>query len=194
MLIKGVNLPESNFLAIEKDLEIIVDLILNNKRIQKLLYYTSPDALSKPNLTEEQTVSLINRNIKIVPKLTIDPDVKNYIYILFDDFQRNQTNPHYQDNTIYFDIICHYSQWQLKDFKLRPYQIAAEIETMLKLKKLSGLGDLILIGGVQRIYSDEFMGFTLIFETVHGGEDRIGMPNPMDEEQFIEDFNEMYND
>ena len=65
---------------------------------------------------------------------------------------------------------------------------------MLKLKKLSGLGDLILAGGVQRIYSDEFMGFMLIFETVHGGEDRIGMPNPMDEEQFIEDFNEMYND
>ena len=81
MLIKGVNLPESNFLAIEKDLEIIVDLILNNKRIQKLLYYTSPDALSKPNLTEEQAVSLINRNIKIVPKLTIDPDVKKlYLY------------------------------------------------------------------------------------------------------------------
>lgn len=193
MYIKGVNLPESNFLSIEKDLSIIVDLILNNKRIQKLLYYTTPDALSKPDLTEEQALSLINKNIKIVPKLTIDSEVKNYIYILFDEFRQNPINPHYQDNSIYFDIICHYSQWQLKDFKLRPYQIAAEIETMLKLKKLSGLGDLILKGGVQRIYSDEFMGFTLVFETVHGGEDRIGMPNPMDEEQFIEDFNEMYN-
>ena len=65
---------------------------------------------------------------------------------------------------------------------------------MLKLKKLTGLGDLVLVGGTQIIYSDEFMGFTLIFETVHGGEDRKGMPNPMDEEQFIEEFNEMYND
>lgn len=193
MYIKGVNLPESNFLSIEKDLSIIVDLILNNKRIQKLLYYTSPDALDKPNLTDEQALSLINKNVKIVPKIQIDSDVKNYIYIIFDEFKRNDTNPHYQDNLIYFDIICHYSQWQLKDFKLRPYQIAAEIETMLKLKKLTGLGDLVLIGGTQIVYSDEFMGFTLIFESVHGGEDRIGMPNPMDEEQFIEDFDEMYN-
>lgn len=193
MFIKGVKQPESNFLSIEKDLSIIIDLILNNKRIQKLLYYTTPDALNKPDLTEEQALSLINKNVKIVPKLQIDADIKNYIYVLFDDFKENDTNPHYQDNLIYFDIICHHSQWQLKDFKLRPYQIAAEIETMLKLKKLTSLGSLTLMGGSQIVYTDEFMGITLVFEAVHGGEDRVGMPNPMDEEEFIEDFNELYN-
>ena len=39
-----------------------------------------------------------------------------------------------------------------------------------------------------------FMGVGMMFYAIHGGEDKKGMPNPMDEEQFIEDFNEMYND
>lgn len=193
MFIKGVHLPESNFLSIEKDLEIIVDLILNNKRIQKLLYYTTPDALKKPDLTEEQAISLLNNNIRIIPKMTIDPEVKNYLYIIFDEFGTNNTNPEFQDNTILFHIICHYSQWQLKDFKLRPFQIAAEIETMLKLKRLTGIGELEFVGATQFNYTDEFMGIGMVFNTIHGGEDRKGMPNPMDEEEFIEDFNEMYN-
>lgn len=194
MLIKGVNLPESNFLAMEKDLEIIVDLILNNKRIQKLLYYTSSDAMDKPNLTDEQALSLIGKNVKIVPKLTVNSDVKNYIYIIFDDFRINANNPEFQDNVIYFHIICHYSQWQLKDFKLRPFQIAAEIETMLKHKKLTNIGKLNFVSATHLNYNDEFFGIGMSFYAIHGGEDRKGMPNPMDEEQFIEDFNEMYND
>lgn len=194
MVIKGINLPESNFLAVEKDLEIIVDLILNNKRIQKLLYYTSPDAMSKPELTTEQALTLINNNVKIVPKLKIDPDVKNYLYVIFDDFKTNDTNPEFQDNIIYFHIICHYDQWQLKDFKLRPFRIAAEIKTMLEQVRLTGIGELEFIGMSQLNYTDEFMGVGMMFYAIHGGEDKKGMPNPMDEEQFIEDFNEMYND
>ena len=194
MLIKGVKLPESNFLSLEKDLEILVDLILNNKRIQKLLYYTTPDAMSKPDLTEEQIVSLINNNIKIVPKLQIDSDVKNYLYIIFDDYKPNDNNPEFQDNIIYFHIICHYSQWQLKDFKLRPFRIAAEIKTMIEQKDLTGIGETLFAGLSHMNYTDEFMGVGMMFYAIHGGEDKKGMPNPMDEEQFIEDFNEMYND
>ena len=119
--------------------------------------------------------------------------VKNYLYIIFDEFGTNNTNPEFQDNIILFHIICHYSQWQLKDFKLRPFQIAAEIETMLKLKRLTGIGELEFVGATQFNYTDEFMGIGMVFSTIHGGEDRKGMPNPMDEEEFIEDFNEMYN-
>ena len=193
MFIKGVKQPESNFLSIEKDLSIIIDLILNNKRIQKLLYYTTPDALNKPALTEEQAVGLMGDNIKIVPKLEIDPNIKNSIFIIFDDFKPNYTNPEFQDNIIYFHIICHYSQWQLRDFKLRPFQIAAEIETMLKQQKLTNIGKLEFTGANNYNYSEEFMGIGMSFHAIHGGEDRVGMPNPMDEEEFIKDFNELYN-
>ena len=40
-------------LSLEKDLAIIVDKILADTRLKKLLYYPSKDALTKPALTED---------------------------------------------------------------------------------------------------------------------------------------------
>jgi len=53
MKIESYRQPKSSFLSMEKDLGIITNLILKNSRLKKLLYYTTPDALSKPNLNDE---------------------------------------------------------------------------------------------------------------------------------------------
>jgi hypothetical protein len=37
--------PNSGFLSMEKDMSLIVNLILKNERLKKLLYYTTPDCL-----------------------------------------------------------------------------------------------------------------------------------------------------
>jgi hypothetical protein len=53
-------------------------------------------------------LELLDRHIKIVPKLYIDGSVLNYIIISFDNFVPNATNPEFRDNLISFDIICHF--------------------------------------------------------------------------------------
>jgi hypothetical protein len=45
--------PKSAFLSTEKDMNIIVNMIMKNDRLKKMLYYTSKDCLSKPALTED---------------------------------------------------------------------------------------------------------------------------------------------
>ena len=67
--------PKSSFLSAEKDMGIIVDHICKNERLQKLLYYTTPDALERPRLTVQQQSELFQKNIKIVPKLYVDGSV-----------------------------------------------------------------------------------------------------------------------
>jgi hypothetical protein len=37
----------------EKDMGIIINHMMKNPRLKRLLYYTSKDALNKPNLTED---------------------------------------------------------------------------------------------------------------------------------------------
>ena len=69
MKIDGVKIPKSSFLSIEKDMGIIVDRICDNERLKRLLYYTTPDAMEKPNLTDDQMDELFQKNIRIVPKL-----------------------------------------------------------------------------------------------------------------------------
>ena len=81
MKINGVNIPKSSFLSIEKDLEIIVNHLCKNERLKRLLYYTTPDAIDKPNLDDEQMIQLFKKNIKLIPKLYVDGSVLNYIII-----------------------------------------------------------------------------------------------------------------
>lgn len=190
MFINNYKTPKSSFLSMEKDTSLIVDKIIKNKRIQKLLYYQNEDPLSMPELTEDQVLELFQKSIKVVPKITIDKEILNYLYISFDNFVPSG-NPEFRDNMIMFDIVCHYSQWNLKDFALRPYKIAGEIDSMLNNQKLTGIGLLQFMGATIITLTDEFIGVCLMYEATHGEEDKKFQPNPADEEQFLKDFKEM---
>ena len=191
MKIEGFQIPKSSFLSVEKDMELIVQKILSNERVKRLLYYTTKDALRKPNLTPEQSLELFGKNVKRVPKIYVDGSVLNYILIQFDNFITNNTNPEFRDNTIEFDIICHMDQWELTDFQLRPYRIAAELDSMLDKKRLTGIGKLEFVGASQIILTDEYAGICLMYRAVHGEEDKQKMPNPIDNAKFEQEFKEM---
>ena len=186
--------PKSSFLSMEKDMGILVELLMKNERLKKLLYYTSKDCLDRPNLTEDETLDLFGKSIKIVPKLKIDGSVLHYLVISFDNFVTNKNNPEFRDNIIKFDIVCHYDQWQLKDYALRPFKIAAEIDSMLNNKRLTGIGKLEFLTASKMVLTDEFIGLCLMYQATHGEEDKKYMPNPQDEEAFIENFDIMFND
>ena len=193
MKIETYTYPTSSFLSVEKDLGIITNTILKNDSIKKMLHYTTRDAMSKPKLTEDESLELFGRNIKIVPKLTIDNSVLNYIIVSFDNFTENDSNPEFRDNVVEFDIICHLDQWQLKDFQLRPYRLAAEIDSMFNNRKLTGIGKLKFLGANNIILSNEYAGLCLMYYAIHGEEDKKFMPNPEDEAQFLENFNNIFN-
>ena len=194
MKIESYQFPKSSFLSVEKDLNLIVSMMLKNDRLQKLLYYTTPDCLKKPNLTEEQKLSLFGNQIRIVPKIEVEPTEKNYITIVLNDFTPNETNPEFRDNKIYFDIVCHLDNWALQDFQLRPFRIAAEIDSMFNGKHLTGIGELQFVGAKLDIFDEKLGGMALSYNAIHGGEDKHKMPNPADEASFIEDFNKLYNE
>ena len=194
MKIDNLALPHSSFLSVEKDMGIIFRQFIKNKRLMKLLYYNTPDALDKPDVPQEEIIKMFGKQIKIVPKLEVDNELFTYIIISFDNFTPNATNPEFRDNIVEFDIICHFDQWHLEDFELRPYRIAAEIDTMLSEKRLTGIGETEFLGANQMILSDEIAGICLMYGAIHGEEDKKFMPNPANEKQFIQDFNELYNE
>lgn len=193
MKIETYKYPHSSFLSVEKDMAIIVDYFLKNERLKKLLYYTTKDCLNKPNLTEDQTFEMFGKQIKIVPKILIDSSVLTYVIISFDNFTLNATNPEFRDNIISFDIICHFNQWQLENSQLRPYKIAAEIDSMFDKKHLTGIGKLEFLGAKQIILTDEFAGLSLMYSAIHGGEDKKNAEDPEEQLDLINNFNEIFN-
>lgn len=193
MKIENYQFPKSSFLSINKDLDIIINRILKNDRLQKLLYYTNNNPLAQQALTEDQQLELLSKNIKIIPKLYLDNSTTNYLIITFDDFLPNATNPEFRDNIIVFTIISNFEQWQLNDFNLRPYRIAAEIDTLFNETHLTGIGTLKFLSAQQIIFDDNLGGLKLIYAAIHGEEDKKGMLNPQENTQYIQDFNNIFN-
>ena len=193
MKIETYQFPKSSFLSLEKDMEIITSQMMKNDRLKKLLYYTTKDCLNRPKLTEEESIEMFGKNIKMVPKLYVDGSVQNYIIINFDNFTKNSTNPEFRDNVIEFDIICHFDQWQLNDFQLRPYRIAAELDTLFDQQRLSGIGKLEFLGASQLILTDEYAGLCLMYQAIHGEEDKKNPVNPIDEEDIVANFDKIFN-
>ena len=186
--------PKSSFISIEKDMGTIIDMMLKNNRLKKLLYYNLENCLFQENLTEDQSLELIEDGyIRMVPKLYVDKDILNYIIISFDNFTPNMTNPEFRDNIISFDIICHFNQWQMPNFQLRPYKIAAEIDTLFNNRHLSGIGELQFLGANQILINDEFGGISLMYSAVHGEDDKINSPNELDQEDMDSNFDEIFN-
>lgn len=193
MKIENYQFPKSSFLSVDKDMSIITDYLMKNDRLKKLLHYPTKDCLDRPRLTDDETLGLFGKNIKIVPKLYVDNSVLNYIIVSFDNFTTNRTNPEFRDNIIEFDIICHFDQWQLKDFQLRPYKIAAEIDSMLDGQRLTGIGKLEFLGANQMILTDEYAGLCLMYSAIHGEEDKKNAPKVEDEIDIETNFDKIFN-
>lgn len=170
----GVDLFEtvdSSFLSVDKNYALIINQILNNQRLLKMLYYSQPDCLKGKNLTPAQKLSLINQQIKIIPVLIVDEKCPIYIIIIFDNFTPNDLNPEFRDCNLIFHILCHPDHWNMGNFQLRPFKIAGEIDAMFNKKKLTGIGETQFRRASSLSMNNQLVGLTLNYKCIQGVED-----------------------
>jgi hypothetical protein len=154
-----------NFTQPGKDLQLIMEKLITNDNICKLLYYTGKDALSQAALTPEVKLSMINEYIKVVPVLPKDVDMRNYILIQFDNFTPSSSDPmNLIDFILTFDIFCNSTNWILDDYQLRPYAIMNEIDRMFNTSKLNSSGPINFIGANSISINENLLGFTVVYK------------------------------
>ena len=165
--------PKSSLLGMPKDAAIIIDRILSNPNLLRLLVYETRDWQSQPLPNGEQIKELFtSHQISSVPKIKIDSKEKTYIRLTYGTVIRNSSNPEYRDNTFGIDVICHFDNWDLGDFELRPYRIAGEIDAMLDGTHLTGIGELEFVSAIPYVYNEEFAGVSLTYLAIRGHEDQ----------------------
>ena len=76
----------SSFHSVEQTLGQVVEILIHSERLKRLLYYTDKQALNLPKLRTDQTIEVMRNQIKIVPKLDLDPNGKPYVVISLDNF------------------------------------------------------------------------------------------------------------
>lgn len=166
---------KSSFLGMAKDTSLIMNKILDNKTVLRLLYYNDPDILEKKKeVTSAQVKEMFDtKQISNIPKVKVDKEKKSYLRVTFDSFTPNTENTFYRDHIVEIKIICHFDDWGLTNYELRPYRIAGEIDSLLNAKHLTGIGELTFLGADQDIYDDEYGGVTLRYLAIRGNEDKV---------------------
>ena len=81
----------------------------------------------------------------------------------------------------------------MKDFKIRPYRIAAELDSMFTDKHLSGIGTLDFTGTSDLNLTDEYCGLCLQFLAYHGEEDKNNV-QPQENPAHVQDFKDVIED
>lgn len=178
---------QSSFLACEKDIEEILKLLFVQSRpysevLKRLLVINTKDCLDNEDSQainakiQEMSLAKLRKDgyIKIEPKIKMEEheEVKSYIIITFDNFAPT-SNPEYRDCTITFDIICHTDYWDLGNYRIRPLKIAGYVDGILNGARLTGIGTLQFMGCNELILNENLSGYTLMYNAVHGNDDRI---------------------
>lgn len=175
MKLPGYEYSKSSFLGIQKDCALIMQKILGSPTILKLLWYgDTRDWKDKPTVTAQNIKEMFaTKQISIVPKVKVEKPEKTYLRVCYNTILPNATNPVYVDNNFEIKIICHYDNWDLGDYDLRPYRIAGEINALLDGARLTGIGRLEFKGLTPDIYDEEFAGVTLSYLAIRGNEDKV---------------------
>lgn len=150
------------FRSVEKTFAEVVQLLMTSERLGKLLYYSDRHCENMVPITPAQFMSMLNEQIRIVPRIPAEDDVKPYIVITMDNFVPEIIGSEFRSAVLSFDILSSYEYWLLDDFRLRPYAIAGEIDGLLNGKKLQGR-TAEFIGANQMILDRDFGGLSLLF-------------------------------
>lgn len=126
---------------IGQNLQRIVQRLIANQDLVKLLYYTDKDPLSNPDLTSaELKEKVFEKLIKIVPKVGSKETATSIVAIRVERGTQNAENDEFRDITLKVEVFVPLTQWIIKDTNLRPFAILGEIQKSLNGKTVNGLG------------------------------------------------------
>ena len=150
-----------------ENLQKIVNRLMANDTLVKLLYYNDMDPLSKENLTDEQKrTKIFNKLIKIVPKVTQQETTQSIVAIRVTNGMKIGSNKEFKNLKIGIEVFVPWDQWIFKNTNLRPFAILGEIQESLQDKTINGLGK--IVGGdfVLSYLTDEIGCYEMTFEFI----------------------------
>lgn len=129
-----------NCAEIGENAQKIIQRLLANQNLVKLLYYNDKDPLSHEDLTEEIIQKeVFEKLIKIVPRIGPTEYANSIVTMVVAQGSPNENND-FRDIVLNFEIFVPITQWIIKDTNLRPFKIMGEIQKSLVDKRINGMG------------------------------------------------------
>ena len=143
----------------------IANKLMQNQRLCRLLKYQVRDPFDEEKYEDVDGVSLLNKQIMIVPKIFDDSTEKtSYVVAIFSNFVTNSLNPDFKLSTVRFDVACPYDEWVLNEKSLRPYLIMQEIDDMFNGAQMAGIGTLQFVRAESIVLTPQIGGYSMLYQ------------------------------
>lgn len=120
------------------NLFVIAKRLLQNQNLCKLLINDNENPL---DIEIEDTLSLLNKNIKVVPKIQEEEfNREGKIALVYPYGATNEQNSEFKLLRFHVLIYTPLDTWVINDENLRPFLVMSEIEKSLKDKRINGIG------------------------------------------------------
>jgi hypothetical protein len=143
----------------------IIDEVLKNQELVNLIGSNGNLPVSTP--VDPKSIAPKGVNERILPypfDIEYEDDVRTQLHIYYPSFKFT-SNGHANEIILIFDIVVHKDIWLMMDNSkkvIRPYQIANQIVTSMKDKRIGHLGKIHFIDGSHTLINKEFEGVRLV--------------------------------
>lgn len=156
------------FTDLGRALNKIAQKLNSDQELRRLLKYMQSDPLSTGYDDIDMSISLINKNILIVPKLSTKEVVESFILIAIPTFEVD-SNLDFTSATITVDVICPLDKWLIDDICPRPFKIMDRISDLLEGSRVTGIGTLNFVTGSQSVIYEGVSDHQMVFEVTANG-------------------------
>jgi len=143
-------------------LKNIVTRLLANQDLCKLLYYNDTNPLGHADIANTKT--LLNKEVRITPKVGPQETTKSKIVLLWTEGVKNLTNNEISDLVLKIYVYTPFTEWVIEGDELRIFLILSKIEKTLHGKEVSGLGRLLSLGFYMDMTTDELCAYRMEFK------------------------------
>lgn len=151
------------FQGLNENNSVILDKIISNDNLCKLLKYTDKDPLTQPVM--DKPIELIYNNI--YPYLyipNVDNEAKSFITFNFRKIEKEDEKSIYiRISDIVFNVICHQSLQMISEGS-RVYAIMDELDKVFNNQYIKGIGKLRFDGSDMTMANDLFTGYYLRYK------------------------------
>jgi len=145
----------------------IIQRLLANSNLLKLLWYTDKDPLSEQHIAVDQAAAYGHGDdgvIRIIPVVGTMEDARSIITLRVLRGIPSNENNEFLDIYFSIEIFVPNEQWIIKDNNLRPYAIMGEVQRSLEGKKINGLGEIRGSGFAVNFFTEEISAFIMNFK------------------------------
>lgn len=150
-----------NFNEMGENLMEIAKRLLANQNLCKLLKFSDANPLNQPDIIN--TKSLLNKRIRILPKIEPQEYSESTLVLLINNGFTNSSNSEFKNLGLIVYVYVPFDKWIINDTQLRPFAIMSEIQESLHNKQVKGLGRILLSEFSLDLITDEMGAYRMHF-------------------------------